>query len=87
MVVEGNNQKQADFLSRSLARIDPESVHDLHLIIPRVSRAEHLDLSERGIARKLDFAFAGAQSLRMSQFLQDGSAINFTSPHPRCGWR
>ncbi|AUT70871.1 malonate decarboxylase subunit alpha [Paraburkholderia hospita] len=72
VVVEGNNQKQADFLSRSLAKVDPEIVHDLHLIIPSVSRAEHLDLFERGIARKLDFAFAGAQSLRISQFLQDG---------------
>ena len=72
VVVEGNNQKQADFLSRSLAKVDPEIVHGLHLIIPAVSRAEHLDLFERGIARKLDFAFAGAQSLRISQFLQDG---------------
>ncbi|RZF29142.1 malonate decarboxylase subunit alpha [Paraburkholderia sp. UYCP14C] len=72
VVLEGNNQKQADFLSRSLAKVDPEIVHDLHLIIPSVSRAEHLDLFERRIARKLDFAFAGAQSLRISQFLQDG---------------
>jgi malonate decarboxylase alpha subunit len=72
VVVEGNNQKQADFLSRSLAKVDPKLIHDLHLIIPSVSRAEHLDLFERGIARKLDFAFAGAQSLRISQFLQDG---------------
>jgi len=72
VVVEGNNQKQADFLSRSLAKVDSGIVHDLHLIIPSVSRAEHLDLFERGIARKLDFAYAGAQSLRISQFLQDG---------------
>ncbi|SAL17161.1 malonate decarboxylase subunit alpha [Caballeronia telluris] len=72
VVVEGNNQKQADFLSRSLAKVDPGVVHDLHLIIPSVSRAEHLDLFERGIAKKLDFAYAGAQSLRISQFLQDG---------------
>ncbi|SAK85648.1 malonate decarboxylase subunit alpha [Caballeronia fortuita] len=72
VVVEGNNQKQADFLSRSLAKVDPQIIHDLHLIIPSVSRAEHLDLFERGIARKLDFAYAGAQSLRVSQFLRDG---------------
>ncbi|CAB3726014.1 malonate decarboxylase subunit alpha [Paraburkholderia rhynchosiae] len=72
VVVEGNNQKQADFLSRSLAQVDANVVHDLHLIIPSVSRAEHLDLFERGIARRLDFAYAGAQSLRISQFLQDG---------------
>lgn len=72
VVLEGNNQKQADFLSRSLARTDPAVLHDLHLIMPSVSRPEHLDLFERGIARKLDFAYAGAQSLRISQFLADG---------------
>jgi len=72
VVLEGNNQKQADFLSRSLALVDPSRVHDLHMIIPSVSRAEQLDLFEHGIARKLDFSFAGAQSLRISQLLADG---------------
>ncbi len=72
VVLEGNNQKQADFLSRSLAQVDPAKVHGLHMIIPSVSRAEQLDLFERGIARKLDFSYAGAQSLRISQFLADG---------------
>jgi len=72
VVLEGNNQKQADFLSRSLAQVDPAKVNNLHLIMPSVSRPEHLDLFERGIARKLDFAYAGAQSLRISQFMQDG---------------
>ncbi|SDY65792.1 malonate decarboxylase alpha subunit [Collimonas sp. OK242] len=72
VVLEGNNQKQADFLSRSLAQVNPAKVKQLHLIMPSVSRPEHLDLFERGIARKLDFAYAGAQSLRISQFLKDG---------------
>lgn len=72
VVLEGNNQKQADFLSRSLAKTDPQRLNGLHLIMPSVSRPEHLDLFERGIARKLDFAYAGAQSLRISQFLADG---------------
>lgn len=72
VVLEGNNQKQADFLSRSLAKMDQRVVRDLHLVIPSVSRSEHLDLFEQGIARKLDFAYAGAQSLRISQFLKDG---------------
>lgn len=70
--VEGNNQKQADFLSRSLAAVSPDKVHDLHLIISNINRPEHLDLFERGIARKVDFAFAGMQSLRLSQLLEDG---------------
>ena len=67
----GNNQKQADFLSL-LAKADPGKLHDLHMIMPSVSRAEHLDLFERQIARKLDFSFAGPQSLRISQLLEDG---------------
>jgi len=72
VVLEGNNQKQADFLSRALAKADPARLHDLHMIMPSVSRAEHLDLFERGIARKLDFSFAGPQSLRIGQLLEDG---------------
>ncbi|MBV2132879.1 malonate decarboxylase subunit alpha [Pseudomonas sp. MAP12] len=72
VVLEGNNQKQADFLSRSLAKADPGRLHDLHMIMPSVSRSEHLDLFERGIARKLDFSFAGPQSLRIGQLMEDG---------------
>jgi malonate decarboxylase alpha subunit len=63
IVIEGDNQKQADFLSRSLAKVDPEKLHDLHLIISSISRPEHLTLFELGIAKKIDFAFAGPQSL------------------------
>ncbi|MBV8587677.1 MAG: malonate decarboxylase subunit alpha, partial [Verrucomicrobia bacterium] len=71
VVLEGNNQKQADFLSRSLANADPSKLHDLHLLISNVSRPEHLDLFETGIARKIDFAYAGPQSLRLAQLLED----------------
>jgi len=73
VVLEGNNQKQADFLARALVQLDPGRVNRLHMIQPAVSLPEHLDLFERGIASKLDFAFAGAQSLRISQFLQEGT--------------
>src|SRR5712672_346386 len=72
VVMEGDNQKQADFLSRSLAKVDPEKLHDLHLIISSISRPEHLTLFELGIAKKVDFAFAGPQSLRVAQLLEDG---------------
>jgi malonate decarboxylase alpha subunit len=71
VAIEGNNQKQADFLSRALARVDAEKVHDLHLLISSVSRSEHLDLFENGIGRKIDFAYAGPQSLRIAQLLED----------------
>ncbi len=72
VALEGDNQKQADFLSRTLQEADPKKLHDIHLLISSVSRADHLNLFERGIARKIDFAFAGPQSLRMAQLLEDG---------------
>lgn len=72
VVLEGNNQKQADFLARMLAQTRPDKLHDLHMIMPSVSLPEHLDLFEKGIARKIDFSYSGAQSLRMSQLLEDG---------------
>src|SRR5580698_7953188 len=72
VALEGDNQKQADFLSRSLVDVDPAKIHDLHLLISSVSRPEHLTLFERGIARKLDLAFAGPQSVRLAQLLEDG---------------
>jgi malonate decarboxylase alpha subunit len=72
VALEGDNQKQADFLSRSLAQADPARLHDLHLLISSISRPEHLALFERGIGRKVDFAYAGPQSLRLAQLLEDG---------------
>ena len=72
VVLEGDNQKQADFLSRSLIKVDPKKLHELHLIISSISRPEHLTLFELGIAKKVDFAFAGPQSLRVAQLLEDG---------------
>src|SRR5579862_4479268 len=72
IVMEGDNQKQADFLSRSLVQVSAKKIHDLHLIISSISRPEHLTLFELGIAKKVDFAFAGPQSLRVAQLLEDG---------------
>jgi malonate decarboxylase alpha subunit len=70
VVIEGDNQKQADFLSRSLVQADPKKLHDLHLIVSSITRPEHLTLFELGIAKKIDFAFS-SQSLRLSQLIED----------------
>ncbi|MBB3003011.1 malonate decarboxylase alpha subunit [Paraburkholderia tropica] len=72
VALEGDNQKQADFLSRSLAKADPAKLNNIHLLISSISRPEHLTLFERGIAHRVDFAFAGPQSLRVAQLLEDG---------------
>lgn len=75
VVLEGNNQKQASFLSQALVKVDPDLVHDLHMIMSSVSRPEHLDIFEEGIAKKIDLSFAGPQSLRIAQMIEDGRLI------------
>lgn len=72
VVLEGNNQKQASFLSKALCQVDPAKINRLHMIMSSISRAEHLDIFEKGIAEKIDFSYAGPQSLRVSQMLEDG---------------
>src|SRR5262245_59264726 len=72
VALEGDNQKQADFLSRTLAQCDPGMVNGLHMLISSVSRPEHLDLFEQKLAAKLDFAYAGPQSVRIAQLIEDG---------------
>ncbi|WP_241976247.1 malonate decarboxylase subunit alpha [Cryobacterium algoricola] len=73
VALEGNNQKQADFLSRGLAEVDPGRINDLHMLISSISRPEHLDLFEKGIASLVDFSYAGAQSTRVATLLADGT--------------
>ena len=70
--LEGDNQKQADFLARALASVAPARVHDLHMVQSVLSLPEHLDLFELGIASKLDFSFSGPQSQRLAQLLGQG---------------
>lgn len=72
VVMEGNNQKQASFLSKSLSLVNPDKLHDLHMIMSSISRPEHLDIFEKGIAHTVDFAYAGPQSLRIAQMIEDG---------------
>lgn len=72
VVLEGNNQKQASFLSQALVQVNPKKVHDLHMIMSSISRPEHLDIFEEGIARKIDFSYAGPQSLRIAHMIEDG---------------
>ena len=67
--LEGDNQKQADFLARALARVDPARVHDLHVLMSVLALPEHVELFERGIARRLDFSFSGPQGLRLAQLV------------------
>ena len=71
VALEGDNQKQADVLSRALAKVDATRIHDLHMLISSISRPEQIDIFETGIARRIDFAYAGPQSLRVAQLVED----------------
>jgi malonate decarboxylase alpha subunit len=70
--LEGNNQKQADFLARTLASVDPAQVHGLHMVQSVLALPEHLDVFERGIAAKLDFSFSGPQGGRLAKMVGAG---------------
>jgi malonate decarboxylase alpha subunit len=70
--LEGDNQKQADFLAEALAGVDPPNIHDLHVVQSGIVLQAHLDLFERGIARKLDFSYSGPQGAAIARALNAG---------------
>ena len=70
--IEGNNQKQADFLAKCLCQVDKKIVHGIHMVQSALAIDAHLDVFEKGIATKADFAFAGPQANRLARFMQEG---------------
>ena len=70
--LEGDNQKQADLLGAALLAVDLSRVNDLHMVQSGVVLPEHLDLFERGVAKRLDYAYSGPQSTRIATMLFGG---------------
>src|SRR5260370_40456507 len=70
--LEGDNQKQADVLAAALANVDPGKTHDLHMVLSGVVLPEHLDVFEKGIARRLDYSYSRPQAARFARMLFDG---------------
>ena len=70
--LEGNNQKQADFLARALVSVNPERVNRLHMVQSVLALPEHLDVFENGIASRLDFSFSGPQGARLAKLVSSG---------------
>jgi malonate decarboxylase alpha subunit len=70
--IEGDNQKQADFLAEALSKAGPGVLHDLHMVQSCISLDAHLDIFEKGIAKKVDFSFSGPQSGRLAGMIRDG---------------
>jgi malonate decarboxylase alpha subunit len=78
--LEGNNQKQADFLAKALARLDPARVSGLHMLLSVLALPEHLDVFESGVAERLDFSFSGPQSVRLARLVAAGK-LNIGAIH------
>lgn len=70
--IEGNNQKQADFLAKSLVKTDPARLRDLHLVQSVLALPEHIDLIERGQVSRIDFSFSGPQAGRLARLVESG---------------
>ena len=70
--IEGNNQKHADFLSQSLAAVNTQIIHDLHVVQSNIALPAHLDIFEKKIAKKLDFCYSGEQGVRLGKLIKEG---------------
>ena len=70
--LEGDNQKQADFLARALVAVDKAKIHDLHIVQSGIVLPEHLELFAKGIAKRLDFSYSGPQSEAVAKALDQG---------------
>ncbi len=78
--LEGNNQKQADFLGKALASLDPARINQLHMLLSVLALPEHLDVFERGVASRLDFSFSGPQAGRVAKLVASGQ-LNIGAIH------
>ena len=94
IVLEGDNQKQADFLSRSLVQVDAKKIHDLHLIISSISRPEHVSCSDSELQRRCTsrlqdlrafvlHSYSRTGSLKLARFTLTSSCTSLACRHPK----
>lgn len=78
--IEGDNQKQASYLATAMTKLDPAVVNNLHMIQSAIALPEHLDIFEKGLAAKIDFAYSGPQSVRLANMVKN-KKINIGNIH------
>ncbi len=72
--LEGNNQKQADFLAKSFCEVDQKKINNIHLVQSSLVLPQHIELFNRGIANKVDFAFSGPQAKQLFEIVKSRKA-------------
>jgi len=71
LCLEGDNQKQADFLAEKLATLDPKEVYDLHLVMSCITLPAHIELFKKGMVKVVDFCYAGPQGEAVADLLAE----------------
>jgi Malonate decarboxylase, alpha subunit, transporter/Malonate decarboxylase gamma subunit (MdcE) len=72
LCLEGDNQKQADFLANQLATLTKKVLRDIHLVMSCLTLPAHIELFKKGLIRQVDFCYAGPQGQAVAQLLADG---------------
>ena len=70
--LEGDNQKQAEFLASALSRLDPARVSNLHMVMSCVALPDHIALFRKGIASRLDSPTQARGRAHMAQLIASG---------------
>jgi len=71
VALEGNNQKQAQFLADCLCKVDIGKVNRLHMVQSVIALPSHCEIFDRGIAAKVDFSFSGPQSVQVARLVNE----------------
>ncbi len=71
VALEGNNQKQAQFLADCLCKVDTSKVNELHMVQSVIALPSHCEIFSRGIAAKVDFSFSGPQSAQVKSLVDE----------------
>ncbi|HHN81338.1 MAG TPA: malonate decarboxylase subunit alpha [Methanomicrobia archaeon] len=78
--IEGDNQKQADFLAACLTKLDKTKVNNLHMLQSALALSDHLKVFEKGIATKVDFCYSGPVASELATMVMEGK-INIGAIH------
>jgi malonate decarboxylase alpha subunit len=72
LCLEGDNQKQADFLANTLAGLGPKDLRDIHLVMSCITLPAHIELFKKGCVAKVDFCYAGPQGQAVAELVAKG---------------
>jgi len=71
VALEGNNQKQAQFLADCLCKVDIAKINELHMVQSVIALPAHCEIFSRGIAARVDFSFSGPQSTQVKKLVDE----------------